>query len=367
MKRAYLNFLTNYLENRQQRVLLENIFSESLPVNSGVPQGSILGPLLFVLFINDITVGINSGTNICIFTDDTKIWRSMNSYDDCNILQNDINYLKHWCNSNQMKFHPDKCKVVSINTKSSNSKLTYFGLLPLSRFHYTLGNNILDYDTNEKDLGVIVNNNFSWNNQHDKVISKACQMLGLTKRTCHFEVSNHRKRTLYLAMVRSQFEHCSAIWRPVTPTQISRFESVQKNAIKWILNEEFISYSDNETYIKKCKEINILPISKKFNLNDLVFFHKIINGYVDTKLPEYVSKFTGESRLRQNHLDSECYICDLNYANSSSRSPIFKNFFYRVINLWNKLSYESRINPSISIFKSRAIEFLWSEALNEVR
>ena len=102
-----LRFLTNYLENHQQHFLLENIFSKSLPVNLGVPQGSILGPLLFVLFINDITctVGINSGTNICLFADDTKIWQSMNSYDDCNILQNDVNYLKHWCNSNQMKFH----------------------------------------------------------------------------------------------------------------------------------------------------------------------------------------------------------------------------------------------------------------------
>ena len=134
-----------------------------------------------------------------------------------------------------------------------------------------------------------MNNKFIWNEQHNK----AFQMLGLTKYACHFVVSNHRKRTLYLAMVRSQLEHCSPIWRPVTSTQIFRFESVQKNAIKWILNEEFISYSDNETYIKKCKEINILPISKKFDLNDLVFFHKIINGYVDTKLPDYVSKFTG--------------------------------------------------------------------------
>ena len=191
-------------------------------------------------------------------------------------------------------------------------------------------------------------------------------MLGLTKRTCHFVVSDHRKRTVYLAMARSQFEHCSAIWCPITPTQISIFEFVQKNAIKWILNEEFISYSNNKTYRKKCKEINILPISKKFDLNDLVFFHKIINGYVD-KLLEYVSKFTGESRLKQNHLDSECYICNLNYANSSPRGPLFKNFFYRVMNLWSKLSYESRINPSISIFKSSALEFLWSEALNEVR
>ena len=74
-----LKFLTNYLQNRHQRTSLENVFSNYLPVKSGVPQGSILGPLLFVLFINDISSGINSGTNICLFADDTKIWRSMNS------------------------------------------------------------------------------------------------------------------------------------------------------------------------------------------------------------------------------------------------------------------------------------------------
>ena len=293
----------------------------------------------------------------------------MNSYEDCTSLQNDINYLNYWCNANQIKFHPDKCKVISINANicnSSNSVLTYLSLLPLSRFNYILGNNVLDYVTSEKDLGVIVNNKFIWNEQHNQVIHKASQMLCSTKRTCHFVVSNHRKRTLYLAMVRSQLEHCSPIWRPVTSTQISRFESVQKSAIKWILNEEFISYSDSETYIKKCKEINILPISKKFDLNDLVFFHKIINGFVETKLPDYVSKFTGESRLRNNHLDSDCYVCNINHSTNSSRSPIYRNFFYRVTFMWNKLSYEARSDPNINTFKSSVIEFLWSEAFWEL-
>ena len=221
----------------------------------------------------------------------------MNCVEDCNILQNDIDYLHDWCISNKMKFHSDKCKVVSINTKSSSSKLMHLSLLPFSRFDYTLGNNILDYEVNEKDLGVIVNSNFSWVEQHNQLINKASQMLGLMKRTCHFVVSNHRKRTLYLAMVRSQFEHCSPIWRPITPTEISKFECIQKNAIKWILNEEFISYSNCETYIKKCRDINILPINKKFGLNDILLFHKIVNGFVTIKLPDYVSKFTGVSRL----------------------------------------------------------------------
>ena len=86
-----------------------------------------------------------------------------------------------------MKFHPDKCKVVSINFKSSSTNLAYLGLLPLSRFNYTLGRNVLelDYETEEKDLGVIINNNFSWAEQHNQIINKASQMLGLLKRTCH--------------------------------------------------------------------------------------------------------------------------------------------------------------------------------------
>ena len=190
-------------------------------------------------------------------------------------------------------------------------------------------------------------------------------MLGLLKRTCHFVVSNHRKCTLYLAMVRSQFEHCSQIWRPVTPTQISKFECLQKNAIKWILNEEFISYSDNEIYLKKCRDINILPINKKFDLNDILLFHKIINGYVHIRLPEYVSKFTGLSRLREKHLDSECYICNLYHPSVSALSPIFKNYFYRVTYLWNKLSYEARLNPNTNTFKAQVVEFLWGEVIND--
>ena len=105
--------------------------------------------------------------------------KAMSSVEDCNILQNDVNYLQDWCISNQMKFHSDKCKVVSINSMSSSTNLAYLGLLPLSRFNYTLGRNILDYETEEKDLGVIVNNNFSWAEQHNQIINKASQMLGL--------------------------------------------------------------------------------------------------------------------------------------------------------------------------------------------
>ena len=103
----------------------------------------------------------------------------MQSEIDCETLQNDIDRLEIWCRTNQMRFHPDKCKVVSI--ASNGNRLSYLRLLPFSHFSYAL-----DYEKNEIDLGVIISDQFTWSDQHLKIITKASQMLGLIKRTCHF-------------------------------------------------------------------------------------------------------------------------------------------------------------------------------------
>ena len=156
-----LRFISDYLKNRMQRVLLENSFSDFKPVVSGVPQGSILGPLLFALFINDISHGLDPNTKINLYADDTKIWRGMYSEYDCHILQEDINKLYIWCNTNAMKFHPDKCKVLSIHAKPAVNNLIH--TLPFSKYNYSIGSNIIDYTPDQKDLVVIINENFTWN------------------------------------------------------------------------------------------------------------------------------------------------------------------------------------------------------------
>ena len=293
---SLLRFINDYLKNRTQRVLLENSFSDFKPVVSGVPQGSILGPLLFVLFINDISHGLDPNTKINLYADDTKIWRGMYSEYDCHILLEDINKLYIWCNTNAMKFHPDKCKVLSIHAKPALNNLIH--TLPFSKYNYSIGSNIIDYTPDQKDLGVIINENFTWNDHQDMLLNKASQMLGLTKRTCHFVTSPKSKRTLYLTLIRSLFEHVSIAWRPVTLTRILLFERLQKNSIKWILNEQFLSYADEETYSSKCKQLNILPMHKRFELNDLLFFHKIVHEHLPFKLPHYIVRYNGSSRLR---------------------------------------------------------------------
>ena len=115
---------------------------------------------------------------------------------------------------------------------------------------------MLNYvDHYERDLGVDMTRNFTFNDQCNRILNKASQQMGLTKRTCSFVNDVKRRRALYLALVRSQFEHCSTIWRPTCKTGIEKFESFQKSCIKWILSEEHISYQSYDTYLTKCKEV----------------------------------------------------------------------------------------------------------------
>ena len=317
-----LKFFTEYLRSRKQRVILDNVISESVDVLSGVPQGSILGPLLFVLFINDIYANIDNDSNIALFADDTKIWRDINSESDCKTLQNDINTLTIWSRNNKMSFHPDKCKALSIY----DCRPDFVKVLPFDLRYYNINGIVIEFHESERDLGVIVSSNFKLDKQHDKILKKPRQMLGFTKRTCYFIKDARKRRSLYISLVRSNFEHGSIIWHPITETEISDFEKLQKKALKWILNEENMHY-DDETYKTKCCQANLTPMKIFFDINDLTFFHKIVYKNVPILLPEYIELYRGQGRLRQVNLNSLSYVCTFTSSSyPSTRSPFYKSF-----------------------------------------
>ena len=157
-----LKFIMNYLKDRKQCVTISGATSGLINVRSGVPQGSILGPLFFVLFINDMVDCISDGTEIALYADDTKIWRKIRCWNDHEILQKDIDALQSWAVENKMKFHPDKCKVISFTTRTSEKNCTLWNMLPLCTFVYCLGGTVLDFTDQERDLGVIVAQDLKW-------------------------------------------------------------------------------------------------------------------------------------------------------------------------------------------------------------
>ena len=123
-----------------------------------------------------------------------------------------------------------------------------------------------------------------------------------------------------------------------------------------------MSYQSYETYIKKCKQVNILPLKLKFDLNDLLLFYKVTHDLVPIKLPTYLKLFDGQTRLRTTHLDNLSYVPNLPIGNNTTH--LDKSFYYRTHSLWNALPYELREIESISLFKANLVKHLWDTVGN---
>ena len=351
-----LNFLKDYLSNRHQRVLINGSRSDYLPVSSGVPQGSILGPLLFILFIDDICDEISEGTNLELYADDTKLWREILCDNDHFILQNDINRLVMWSKRNLMTFHPDKCKAMAVTNKCLDYPL------PFHEFFYELNGCLLDYVQNEKDLGVLFDNKLSWSNHCELVVQKSTKQFNLLRRTCYFMHDSKQKRALYLTLVRIMFEHCCQIWSPQNFTSMIMFDKLQKRAVKWILNEQHESYSDL-IFLEKQKELDILPMKHKFIFSDLVLFYRIITKNVQIDLPYYISRLEPQDVKQStrclkpvaDRIDTLKYKCIL-----PPKVKCFENsYFVRSVKNWNDLPYEIRSTDDRDKFKIMLKDHLW--------
>ncbi len=265
-----------------------------------------------------------------------------------------------------MKFHPLKCKVVSVAQRLP----PLLGILPFIQYIYYLGEDSLDYADSEKDLGIDINSKLNFNDQCERLYSKAMQQFGLTKRTCHFIRDIRRRRALYLSLIRSQFEHCSPVWRPIHKTMLDKLESLQKRCIKWILSEECYSYGCSEVYMRKCCQVRILPLAKHFDYNDLILLFKIIHDLVPLKLPYYLKLYEGNSRLRTCHLDRLSLVSSIRpksniITDTNKNSPLYKSFYYRVHLLWNLLPLDIRESESLPTFRSKLLKYLWKKTFEE--
>ena len=164
-----LLWMQSYLSERKQRVVLEGASSDWLPVTSGVPQGSILGPLLFLVYVNDVSSCIINNSNIALFADDSKLYRAMDINYDHNLLQADLDCLHTWSLSSGLDFNSRKCKVLNISKKRSTREMNR---------NYSLGDQLIECGPSFVDLGITISHNLSWADHIEKIVVKANRTLG---------------------------------------------------------------------------------------------------------------------------------------------------------------------------------------------
>ena len=249
-----LNWIKEWLSNRRQKVCIDGEFSDWANVTSGVPQGSVLGPVLFLIYINDIDENLMS--KIGKFADDTKMGKSVSSVEGVQTLQEDLVKLGNWASDWQMSFNTDKCSVIHLGRENR-------------KHQYSLCGSVLRESTKERDLGIFVDNSMKFSEQCNIAIKNANTTLGLIRRTIKCK-SQHIIMKLYKALVRPKLEYCVQAWRPYLKKNIDNIEKVQHRATKMIEECKHLNYED------RLIQTGLTTLDERRTRGDLIEVFKMI-------------------------------------------------------------------------------------------
>lgn len=280
---SLLDWLKTYLRDRYFYVVVNGFKSSKSGIDSGVPQGSHIGPVLFNYFINDVPHCFLQSTPY-MFADDLKFSRVIESSLDTILLQEDFNRLVHWCKNNNMSLNNSKC-----------FKMTFSRNRNIIKSNYHIGNHIIDSVETTRDLGVVYDSKLTFIPHIDNVIKRASKMLGFVIRNAKIFRKVKTKILLYNSLVRSILEYCTVVWRPHYAVHSLRIERIQKRFLRHLAyfaqkSKECISYESG------LKLFRMNSLCKRRELLDALFMHKLFQHKIDC--PELLSQFKFRSPLR---------------------------------------------------------------------
>ena len=261
-----------FLGNRSQQVVIDGEESDSIPVNSGVPQGSVLGPILFLAYINDLPGGISS--QVRLFADDTALYLTIKGEEDSSALQKDLDTLSVWESKWDMQFNPSECQVVQVTGSKSKKPINS---------EYILHGQVLETVTCARYLGVDVSSTLSWNSHIDRVVNNANRTLGYIRRNIKCQNTDVRE-SAYNTLVRPQLEYASAVWDPHTKERISKIEMVQRRAARSTLR----NFDHQASVTEMINKLGWRTLEQRRADAHLCLFYKIVYGLVAVPLPDHV-------------------------------------------------------------------------------
>ena len=328
-------WVESFLTGRSQTVKVNNDESPPAPVISGIPQGSVLGPLLFVIYINDLPDTVNSF--VYLLADDTKLMRKIKSEEDAKALQRDLDELEAWSNKWLLRFNPDKCHVLTIG-KFENIRYTE---------RYRLYGNELEHVFEEKDLGVHIDSELKFDEHVSIKVNKANAMVGLIRRSFSF-LDGELFKTLFTSFVRPHLEYAQAVWHPHLLKHKRIIENVQIRATKLVDGLKDLPYEE------RLLKLGLPTLEFRRERGDMIEVYNHIHRY-DRKVisPNFRQQFR-PSRKHEFQLVE-------NRPTDGERGRQFNSFYFRINRRWNNLPSKVVRAETVNAFKNQ-LDKEWKHA-----
>lgn len=327
IRHSLLNWTQSFLLGRNQKVTVEGKASAPKPVLSGVPQGTVLGPLLFLVYINDISEGLSKGTKLKLFADDSLLYRTIKTPQDSKILQRDLDHLQKWEIKWKMVFHPDKCLTLKITNKIKPIHTKYF--------IHGIG---IEEKKSAKYLGVIIDSSLRWKDHYSSINKKANNILYLLRRNLN-KCPRDIKARCYTTLLRPILEYSSPIWDPHYLNDIDFLEKIQKRAARFVTNNYCMESGNSEM---NRKSLGWETLEERRQKTKITIFHQARLKLVDISL-DHLKLNKRQTRLGDY---GPTYFREFSPVNGH-----FHSFFPSSIMLWNQLPARARGCEDINIFK----------------
>ena len=328
ISKNFQDIIKSFLSDRTQQVTLSTMTSTFLPQNFGVPQGSILGPLLFSLYINDLPLSISH--SLCeMFADDTSLQTSDDNLTNlAKKLQQTVDELTTWTEKNHMALNPSKTKCMLITTSQKRATLKK----SLSTIY--LKDNIIQEVDSHTVLGITIQKDLCWTIYIDKLSKIAASKLTQLNKIKHF-LNLHTRKIFFHSYIQSIIDYTSTLWDEAPACTLTQLFRTYKRAVKQILLKSSSLTPNDYT------SLDILPLKLKLKLNKATLMHKIVNKVAPKTLIEKCPK--NNKPNYHNELD----IC------SNPRVSIYKkSLHYSGGTLWNSLPKYLRETKQLTAFKS---------------